>query len=593
MKKIEYLVSTMNQNNIEFLKNMNIKNDIVVINQTNYNQMRIIKNETQKIKFISVNEKGLSKSRNMAIENSRADICVLADDDFKYYDNASNNILKAYEKHPDADIIAFYYNAKGRQKKDFDGRCKRINYITSLKLCSAQITFKRESIIKNYIRFNEDFGAGAEKYKAGEESIFLYECLKKRLKIYIEPIYILEIDERADGSAWFEGYNKNFFETKGAAYFEMTHWFWLGLILQFAIRKQNLYKDAGISIRKAILYMLKAGIEYNKKTKKCIYMLGDFNSNTGPAIVNKKYYSYIKKYAYIGKEKGKLKRIMDYLFKIRKCKVVLISGLSKFQLLGCKIAKRMNKKVLYLMHGYTEEEYKANNVKEEEQTLKETEKTMLEMVDRIICVSEKFSEFLKEKRPDLEEKICFVNNGIDSIETEQKEKDKKKFTVISVGGGIKRKNNLTVCEAINKIKNLKIEFIVIGNKGTDGHEIEQYKFVKYYEKLSHDEVLKKMREADLYIQNSSFETFGLSIFEAISQGCKILISQNVGALSIIENIDKDEIIYNVQNVDEIKIKIEKAILTRNLKKNYIDNWNLCSWEKSAEKLLNLSMENNK
>ena len=117
----------MNQNNIEFLKNMNIKNDIVVINQTNYNQMRIIKNETQKIKFISVNEKGLSKSRNMAIENSRADICVLADDDFKYYDN---NLSQKYSSCSNyfecaSSCIKEMYRQVGRPKFDNKGMMKR------------------------------------------------------------------------------------------------------------------------------------------------------------------------------------------------------------------------------------------------------------------------------------------------------------------------------------------------------------------------------------------------------------------------------------------------------------------------------------
>ena len=256
MEKIEYLISTMNRENEQFLENMNIKDDAVIINQTKYNDLKIIKKGNQKIKFISVNEKGLSKSRNRAIEEAEADICVLSDDDFKYYDNSSEKILEAYRKYKDADIIAFYFQSNNeRQKKKFNNKSSKINYLSSLKLCSAQITFKKKSLLENNIKFNEDFGAGAEKYKSGEENIFLYECLKKGLKIYIEPVYILEIKERNNGSVWFEGYNKNFFETKGSVYYQMTPLFYWILILQFAIRKRNLYKNDKISVLQAILYM--------------------------------------------------------------------------------------------------------------------------------------------------------------------------------------------------------------------------------------------------------------------------------------------------------------------------------------------------
>lgn len=266
MKSIEYLIATMNKKDEDFINVMNIKDNIVIINQTSYKDTKIIKNENQTIKFISVDEKGLSRSRNRAIENSHGDICVVVDDDFRYYDNASQKILKAYERHKDADIIAFYYTKKGEKQKKIKHKTRGVRYLRSLKIHSAQITFKRESIVNNNIKFNENFGAGAEKYTAGEENIFLYECLRKGLKIYIEPVYILEIEERESGSTWFKGYNKEFFITKGAVYYQMTPIFYWILILQFAIRKRKLYtKD--MKIIQAIKNMVDGKNEYKRKKK--------------------------------------------------------------------------------------------------------------------------------------------------------------------------------------------------------------------------------------------------------------------------------------------------------------------------------------
>lgn len=216
---------------------------------------------------------------------------------------------------------------------------------------------------------------------------------------------------------------------------------------------------------------------------------------------------------------------------------------------------------------------------------------MFQLADKIICVSEKFCEYMKSECPNLEEKIDFVNNGIEKIEEiEHKDKSNDIFTIISVGGGVKLKNNLTVCKAINEIKDIKIKFIVIGKLGKDGEKIKKYDFVEYYENLPHEEVLRKMRESDLYIQNSYIETFGLSIFEAISQGCKILVTKNVGALSIIKKIKDDMLINDNNDVKEIEKKIKGIYMEKDKKVIYIDDYNIYSWKEETKKLLKICME---
>lgn len=212
---------------------------------------------------------------------------------------------------------------------------------------------------------------------------------------------------------------------------------------------------------------------------------------------------------------------------------------------------------------------------------------MLQLADKIICVSEKFCEYMKKERPDLEGKIDFLNNGIENIKINRRLKkvnEEERFTIISAGGGMKIKNNLSVCKAIEKISNKKIKFIVIGKLDKDGNEIKSYDFVEYYENLSHEEVLQKMKESDLYIQNSLFETFGLGVCEAISCGCKILISKNVGAISIIENLKESMVINKVNDTEEIKRKIVLAINSENNKEICISN-KKNSWESRAIELI--------
>lgn len=579
---IEVLISTMNlENQEDLISKANVKSSVII------NQARntTLKNVTEgNNRLYSYDEKGLSRSRNRAIENSKADICVIADDDIRYEDNYEKIIEKGYEKYPDADIIAFYLDnvdPKINRPRRKEGK---INFIKSMQIKSSQITFKRKSIVEKQIKFKERFGAGSELYM-GEENIFLANCLKAKLKIYYIPITIATTQE--NNSSWFNGHNEYDFNVKGAVYYEMSKKIYALLILQFAIRKTKLYADE-VKPFKAIKYMFEGAKKYKNSTKKKIYFMGDFCSTTGPAIVNKNYYPYMKDISYVCKTNSKIIRPLHFIFYISRCNVLLISCLSKFHIKAAKLAKKINKRVVYLMHGYNKIEYELNEIPIEKRILRKTEDDMFQVSDKIVCVSKKLCEFMREQRKDIRNKFEFVNNGID-IRDKQIVKENRKndeFIIISVGGGVKNKNNLTVCRAISKIKNKDIKFIVIGRVDKDGEEIKKYEFVEYYESLSHEEVLKKMKNADLYIQNSYFETFGLAIAEAISMGCKILISKNVGILSILDNVNEESVIKNNEDIDEIKFKIEN--LLKNKKKIcYIKDVDKCTWEEASKKLIKL------
>lgn len=582
---IEVLISTMNLiNQKDLIKKSNTKSS-VIINQTENITLEDI--TEGKHRLYSYQEKGLSRSRNKAIKNSRADICAISDDDIRYEDNYEEIIKEGYRKYPDADVIAFYLDNVDKNINRPRRKEGKINFLKSMQIKSSQITFKRKSIVDKNIKFKERFGAGSELYM-GEENIFLVDCLKAGLKIYYIPITIATTQE--NNSSWFRGYNEYNFNVRGAAYYEMSKNLYPLLILQFAIRKTNLYADV-VKPLNAIKYMFKGANQYRKSLKKKIYFMGDFCSNTGPAIVNKNYYPYMQEDAYICKTNSKIIRPLHFIFNIFRSDVLLISCLSKFHIKAAKLTKKLNKKVVYLMHGYNKVEYHLNEVPEDKRILRDVEEEMLSISDKIICVSEKLCEYMKNERKDIANKFDFVNNGIEILEKpiKKREDNEKAYTIISTGGGKKNKNNLTVCKAISKIKDFEIKYIVIGELSTEGEEIKKYNFVEYYENLSHEEVLNKMYEADLYIQNSYFETFGLAIIEAIETGCKILITKNIGALSIIDNIEENMLINKNEDVEEICNKIKKMI---NCRKNYkyIKDIQQYTWEAESKRLKNKLLE---
>lgn len=73
---------------------MNINTDAVVINQCSIEQENNFIFNGKNIKWVDSLEKGLSKSRNMALKYASGDICLIADDDLEYVDLYEKKLLR-------------------------------------------------------------------------------------------------------------------------------------------------------------------------------------------------------------------------------------------------------------------------------------------------------------------------------------------------------------------------------------------------------------------------------------------------------------------------------------------------------------------
>lgn len=258
---IQVLASTMNQNDFSLLDKMNIQSDAIIVNQSDYSKVEEFKYKNHNIKFMSFSERGVGLSRNNALMRANADICLMADDDMVYRDSYTKVILEEFKKNPKADIILFnvpIHKANGDTVIKVKNN-KRVRFLNCLKYGTVNIAFKRTSILKNNISFSLLFGGGA-KYGSGEDSLFITNALKQKLKIYTSTKIIAEINETA--STWFEGYNEKYFFDRGALFAAMTGRFSsYVMILQFLIRKRTIYKDQ-ISFVNAFKQMIKGSIEF-------------------------------------------------------------------------------------------------------------------------------------------------------------------------------------------------------------------------------------------------------------------------------------------------------------------------------------------
>lgn len=253
------LISCMHEKDTSIIERSNVQSDVVVVNQCDHNRVEEFNflNKQGRIchaKFISTTERGLSKSRNMALLNSWGDICLIADDDERFADNYEEIIIKAFNE-LDSDVIVLGFHYTNRLRNNFTKRTK-INWLNFLKVCSVQISFKRDAIMTNSIWFAENMGSGSGN-GSGEENKFISDCLKKQLIIYAEPSDIAEIDYNVEGSKWFKGYDKNYFVKKGWSIKQSIGIIGASLFsVVMCIRRASLIKN-DINPIKAFIYMIK------------------------------------------------------------------------------------------------------------------------------------------------------------------------------------------------------------------------------------------------------------------------------------------------------------------------------------------------
>lgn len=190
---LEILIATKDRTNLDFLSLMFpfthfSKFNILIINQS---ENKILTSDFSTVRVINSNEKGLSKSRNLAIQNAVKKICLIADDDLIYFDDFAKKILNEFSTNQKAQIITF--NHIGTEKKVLEHSSKK-GYLHSVKtayrVSSFEIVFKLDAIKNNSVFFDENFGLGSI-FEIAEEFLFLKKGIELNLKAYFSPFVIV------------------------------------------------------------------------------------------------------------------------------------------------------------------------------------------------------------------------------------------------------------------------------------------------------------------------------------------------------------------------------------------------------------------
>ena len=236
--KLDILMSCMHQENAHLIVSSGITGNAVVINQCDRDGSRVFSNGAGRVKWLDSTARGLTKSRNLAISLSDADVCLLCDDDEIFTVDYEEKIVNAYQALPQADVIIFKMQ---NRPAAFSDQIQQIKFPQTMHVSSWQISFRRERILQSGVRFDELLGAGTGN-GAEEELKFMMDCQRAGLEIYYVPEEIASVAQTE--STWFAGFDQQFFYNRGATTRYILGFFAASAYaVYYVIRKRSMYRN--------------------------------------------------------------------------------------------------------------------------------------------------------------------------------------------------------------------------------------------------------------------------------------------------------------------------------------------------------------
>ncbi|MCR5120147.1 MAG: glycosyltransferase family 2 protein [Lachnospiraceae bacterium] len=255
--KLETLISAVNKDS-GLPAVMGVEGDAVLINQCDHDSEEVADSDKARVRIFNRNERGVGKSRNLALEKAEADLILFSDEDIRYEAGYAGKIIEAFEQHPEADVLFFNVKVCEERRTYHTEEEKKVGYFNLGRYPAYAAAMRREKIISRGIRYSLLFGGGA-KYSNGEDSLFFMDCVRAGLKLKALPTEIGYEEPRE--STWFSGYHEKFFFDRGVLYhflYRQLAWLW-GARFIFSKRKVMCREIKAFEAYKILLKGIKEG----------------------------------------------------------------------------------------------------------------------------------------------------------------------------------------------------------------------------------------------------------------------------------------------------------------------------------------------
>lgn len=290
-----------------------------------------------------------------------------------------------------------------------------------------------------------------------------------------------------------------------------------------------------------------------RKTNK-ILLLGSVYRNTGPSNVNRNLVLADDSIWY-QKSRNRFVRILETAIKFALADTIVFSAYVRMPMV--RLAKRLKKKTVYIMHGYIKYENMVNGLNLPESELIE-EDQVIHGVDLILCVSETYKKWFQQQCPDIKN-VHFLHNGIDLPTIISHDVTERLQNSIAVAGGNRSiKNNEVVCAAAEQLESFGVinpsVYVYGRNEKNINKPFAEFPHTVYKGLLPNTQFLEELKKIQLFVINSTVESFALVAGEALASGCSLLISETVGFADLLDLTEAD-VIHDTQDSNEIAEKI--------------------------------------
>ncbi len=261
MAKISILMATTDgkilKNSSFFQLPFSEEHTALIVNQKIESQQDL-QTENPFIKVLNSEEKGISRSRNLALRNCTSDWAHFCDDDVAFASHYFEKIEKALIKYPKTDFYQFQIETpEGESFKNYLASKQFFEFSNwenrqrILLISSVEIVGKMEFIKRNELTFNPEFGIGSGAYPMGEEALFLMDGLDKRARFTYVPEVLVIHPKESSGKKL----EQKQLQTLGILFRRVFGWASVLFIPYYALKKRKILQENQISIKQAIRWM--------------------------------------------------------------------------------------------------------------------------------------------------------------------------------------------------------------------------------------------------------------------------------------------------------------------------------------------------
>jgi hypothetical protein len=170
--------------NIKFLTSVN---SLVVVQNPEGTVTPTFAND---VEVLELRSKGVAKSRNAAILNTKTEYLIFGDDDIEFSEFGIASAINFLNTNPNISILLMQaVDETGALRKSYPSSAHKLKLTNSAKAATYEMMIRVSDIKAAGIKFDENFGAGAANY-LGDEYIFIADALRSGLKGRFEPIII-------------------------------------------------------------------------------------------------------------------------------------------------------------------------------------------------------------------------------------------------------------------------------------------------------------------------------------------------------------------------------------------------------------------